>query len=63
MYVGMALAYVGFSMLANSGWCLVLLPLALALAYVLAIRPEERYLARKFGDSYQRYRAEVRRWL
>ena len=24
---------------------------------------EERYLARTFGDSYERYRAEVRRWL
>ena len=63
MYLGMALAYIGFSMLANSGWCLVLLPVALALVYVLAIRREERYLARKFGESYERYRADVRRWL
>ena len=63
MYVGMASAYVGFSLLANSSWCLVLLPIALALVYVLAIRPEERYLARKFGDSYEQYRARVRRWM
>jgi protein-S-isoprenylcysteine O-methyltransferase Ste14 len=63
MYLGMALAYVGFSMLANSGWCLLSLPVALGLVYVLAIRPEERYLGRKFGESYQRYRADVRRWL
>ena len=24
---------------------------------------EERYLSRKFGAVYERYRAEVRRWL
>lgn len=63
MYLGMALAYTGFSILANSGWCLLLLPVALALVRVLAIRPEERYLARKLGESYQQYRANVRRWL
>jgi protein-S-isoprenylcysteine O-methyltransferase Ste14 len=63
MYLGMALAYVGCVLLVNSVWCLLFLPMALTLAYVLAIRPEERYLARKFGEPYRRYRADVRRWM
>lgn len=33
------------------------------LAHYLAVLPEERYLERKFGDAYRRYRHEVRRWI
>jgi len=63
MYLGMAVAYVGFGLLTNSAWSLVFLPVALALVYVLAIRREERYLAIKFGDAYERYRTAVPRWI
>jgi protein-S-isoprenylcysteine O-methyltransferase Ste14 len=63
MYLGMALAYAGAAVLLNSLWCLVLLPVAMLLAQSFAIRYEERYLAAKFGDGYERYRREVRRWL
>lgn len=63
MYVGVAIAYAGFAMLANSAWAFVFLPVALGLVYALAIRREEQYLARKFGDSYQRYCAVVPRWI
>jgi protein-S-isoprenylcysteine O-methyltransferase Ste14 len=63
MYLGMALAYVGCAMLVNSVWCVLFLPVALTLAYVLAIRPEERYLTGKFGEAYRRYCADVRRWI
>jgi protein-S-isoprenylcysteine O-methyltransferase Ste14 len=63
MYVGMALAYGGGALLINSAWCLALLPVAILLVQVLAIRHEERYLASKFGEGYERYRSRVRRWL
>jgi protein-S-isoprenylcysteine O-methyltransferase Ste14 len=63
MYLGMALAYVGGSFVVNSGWCLVLLPVAVVLVQLLAIRPEERYLTGKFGESYKRYRSQVPRWM
>jgi protein-S-isoprenylcysteine O-methyltransferase Ste14 len=29
----------------------------------LVIRPEERYLTERFGQTYADYRAQVRRWL
>ena len=63
MYLGMALAYAGGAAIVNSVWGLVFLPVALALVHVFAIRHEERYLAAKFGDSYERYRTRVRRWI
>ena len=63
MYLGMALAYVGLVAIVNSVWCLLFLPVALALVHVFAIRREEQYLAAKFGDSYDRYRSRVRRWI
>ena len=63
MYLGMTLAYVGFTLLLNSVWCVLFLPVALMSVYVLAVRPEERYLSQKFGDQYTRYRAKVRRWI
>jgi protein-S-isoprenylcysteine O-methyltransferase Ste14 len=36
-------------------------PVALAIVHFIAVRPEEAYLADKFGESYLRYMAEVRR--
>jgi protein-S-isoprenylcysteine O-methyltransferase Ste14 len=38
-----------------------LLPLLIALHYGV-IQREERYLERKFGDTYRNYRLAVRRW-
>jgi protein-S-isoprenylcysteine O-methyltransferase Ste14 len=31
--------------------------------YLTAIRHEEAYLERKFGETYTKYKASVRRWL
>jgi protein-S-isoprenylcysteine O-methyltransferase Ste14 len=63
MYTGLAIVYVGGALLAGSWWPLVFLPPIIALVRVLVIRPEERYLAERFGEAYARYRADVRRWL
>lgn len=63
MYLGMAVAYVGIAILADSLWALGLLPVALALVHFGAVVREERYLDRKFGDDYDAYRSRVRRWL
>jgi protein-S-isoprenylcysteine O-methyltransferase Ste14 len=62
-YLAFAADYVGIALLANSRWPLVFLPVALAAIQKGVVEREERYLARKFGAAYQRYRARVRRWL
>lgn len=63
MYLGMSLIYVGLSLIARAAWPLFLLPATLARIIEAAIRPEERYLERKFADSYRRYKEQVRRWI
>jgi protein-S-isoprenylcysteine O-methyltransferase Ste14 len=63
MYAGLALAYAGGALLAQSWWTLLGLPIVLALVFRLAIRPEERYLSARYGDEYATYQRQVRRWL
>jgi protein-S-isoprenylcysteine O-methyltransferase Ste14 len=43
-------------------WALVFVPVGVVALVWGAIRPEERYLAGKFGDEYEAYCARVRRW-
>ena len=47
----------------NSLWAILLLPVALVAISRGVIEREERYLERKFGEKYIRYKARVRRWL
>lgn len=63
MYLQMVLICIGLALLLETWWVLLLTP---AIAWALqrfAIRPEEAYLERKFGDSYRAYKARVRRWI
>ena len=63
MYVGITLAYVGIALLIDTAWPVLLLPLVLALLFVVVVRREERYLERAFGDAYRSYRRLVSRWV
>jgi protein-S-isoprenylcysteine O-methyltransferase Ste14 len=63
MYLAMASAYLGLSLLLNSMWAVLLLPLILVVIDRLVIRREERYLTVKFGEPYREYCARVRRWI
>lgn len=63
MYLGFALVYVGVTLLVNTLWPLLLLPVVLTVIHFLVIRREERYLERKFGDDYRAYLRTVRRWI
>lgn len=63
MYLGFTVLYLGITFYANAFWPLVFLPEAIALTYLFAIRLEEAYLTREFGDAYKSYRSRVRRWL
>ena len=63
MYVGMALLLLAWAV--NLG---AVLPFAGVVVFVLyitrfQIQPEERVLARKFGDAFSTYATRTRRWL
>ncbi|MCB0106567.1 MAG: isoprenylcysteine carboxylmethyltransferase family protein [Caldilineaceae bacterium] len=63
LYLGGLCILVGIALAFNLPWVLVLLLPALVACHYLLIAPEERYLAAKFGERYQRYTASVGRWL
>lgn len=63
LYLGFTIFYTGVSLLVNSLWMLLLLPLVLLLMTVGVIEREERYLERKFGQQYLVYKQRTRRWL
>jgi protein-S-isoprenylcysteine O-methyltransferase Ste14 len=63
MYVGFTLMYVGISALANALLPILLLPAVQQLMRRGIIEREERYLERKFGDEYLRYKERVQRWI
>lgn len=63
MYLGLALITTGFGV----GLGTVLTPLVAAIFVwtinVYQIFPEEKALAESFGDAYENYRRQVRRWI
>ncbi len=63
LYVGATLFCVGIAVAARSAWALVLLLVVLAVMQRGVIDREERYLERKFGADYVRYKERVRRWI
>jgi protein-S-isoprenylcysteine O-methyltransferase Ste14 len=63
MYVGMAILYAGIAVAAGILWAFAFLPVVLIVVDRFVIVREERYLAERFGEEYERYRARVRRWL
>ena len=63
LYVAITLFYLGLTLLANALWPLLLLiPLLLLTHYGIVLR-EERYLEKKFGETYLNYKRQVRRWV
>jgi protein-S-isoprenylcysteine O-methyltransferase Ste14 len=63
IYLAFTLLQLGIGLWRNSAWVLGLLVPALILVSSGTIAREERYLEKKFGDAYLRYKADVRRWL
>jgi protein-S-isoprenylcysteine O-methyltransferase Ste14 len=62
-YLGMTLAYAGIAVISGALWALAPLLVVLALVDRGVIAREERYLERKFGSEYRRYKAQTRRWI
>lgn len=63
MYLAMTLIQLGIGIAALNAWMIALIPVSMVLAYGIAIRHEEAYLERKFGDPYRLYKSRVRRWV
>ena len=63
MYIGMALLYLGIALTFGWLWAVALLPVVLLIIDRAVIAREERYLTRRFGESYLSYRERVRRWI
>ncbi len=63
MYTGLAIMVAGGALVADTWWPLVLLPLALLAVRQLVVKPEEAYLAERYGSMYADYRLRTRRWL
>ena len=62
MYTGMALLYIGLSMLLDTWWAFAMLPIVMFVIDRAVIRREEQYLASAFGEQYDAYRAKTPRW-
>jgi len=63
LYMGLTLCYCGLAFAIDNVWLLVLLPPMLITVQMVLIKPEERYLEKKFGDEYSTYKKRVRRWI
>lgn len=63
LYLALLFLYVGIGLWFGLFWVVVSAPLAMILVHFYVIQREERYLERKFGEEYLRYKARVRRWL
>ena len=59
----MTLIYAGIAVLSQALWAFLALIVTLVVVDRGVIAREERYLERKFGAEYLRYKARTRRWL
>lgn len=63
MYIGLTLLFAGLLFYFQNPWGLFFVPAAIWLITVWVVLPEEKYLEKKFGEEYIRYRSSVRRWI
>ena len=63
LYLAATLLYLGLTLAFNTWWGIVVLVPFLIIMHRGVVLREERYLERKFGDSYRRYRSKVSRYL
>ena len=62
-YLGLTCIQMGLGLALNNLWILLLAGFSLLGVHFIAVVPEEKYLAGKFGDSYRAYAIKVRRYL
>lgn len=63
MYLGFLLLLAAFACYLQSVVALAMLPLFVLYLNQFQIKPEERFLGQKFGQDFQVYMKQVRRWM
>lgn len=63
MYLGFLLLLAAFACYLQSVVALAMLPLFVLYLNQFQIKPEERFLGQKFGQDFQVYMQQVRRWM
>jgi protein-S-isoprenylcysteine O-methyltransferase Ste14 len=63
LYVGNILMLVGVGILSNSLFFLLIVVPVFCFIYQAIVRAEENFLRNKFGPAYDRYTADVNRWI
>ncbi|MFN3700129.1 MAG: methyltransferase family protein [Alphaproteobacteria bacterium] len=63
IYLAFLLGFSGLAMLADAPIMLLLLPILWFVLERYVIRPEEEYLAEKFGEEYTDYMGRTNRWV
>ncbi|WP_201556356.1 methyltransferase family protein [Psychrobacter sp. 72-O-c] len=63
MYVGLVLILLGWALYLSNLLAFALIPIFINYISHFQIQPEERVMAKKFGDKYRAYVARVRRWI
>jgi len=63
MYMGLLLLYIGIGITKGNWWTIFMIPLVILIVQFYAIRREESYLERQFGEEYINYKKKVRRWI
>ena len=63
MYLGFVLVTVGVAIAFDSAAFLVSALLLVVLLQAAVIRPEERFLAERYGADFEAYRRRTRRWI
>ncbi len=63
MYVSLALVLIGWAVWLGSVLNLVVLALFISYMTVIQIKPEEKALRSLFGEPYEKYCTNVRRWI
>jgi protein-S-isoprenylcysteine O-methyltransferase Ste14 len=63
MYVGLLFVLLGWAVFLGSPWPFLAPVLFVAFVNRFQIKPEEKALARLFGEDYATYAARVPRWL
>ena len=63
MYVGWTLIFLGIVFILNTIYSLGLVLIVCIYTHFFEIRPEEKFLKKKFGAKYQAYKKNVRRYL